>query len=237
MLRRMLKTRTHLVGVAVVGALLATASVAAAASPVTGSVAGPITEVKGQMFKLTTTLSPTGASTIHLGSKTAITQQVAGTRANLQKGVCVTAVGQKNGKGVVAATQVTVTKSVNGKCTGGFGQRSRPGGSRPPGSTPPTRPPGGGAGGFANFGFANGAISAIKGSTLTVHGQRGTTTVTVSAKTKVSKRITVGSSAIRVKQCAFVNGTSTDKGVNVSAQTVSISDPGPTGCSSGFRRP
>jgi hypothetical protein len=142
------------------------------------------------------------------------------------------AVGKKNAKGVVTATRVTISQAVKGTCTTGFTHRS---GTRPTGA-----PPGSGSGGFsgfANFGFAFGAVSKVKGSTLTVKSSRGTTTVIVPAKTQILKTVRVGSSAITVKICAFVRGTSTDKGVKVKAQDVSLSKPSKTGCTSGFRRP
>ena len=180
---------------------------------------------------------------MQVSSATVITEQATGSRADLKKGACLTALGQKNSKGVVAATRIMISRPVKGRCGGGFGQGDRANGSRPrangsppQGSTTPRRPPGG-TGGFANFGFANGAISAIKGSAITVHNQRGSTSVTVSAKTQVLKTISVGASAIKVKLCAFVRGTSTDKGVTVAAQNISLSNPGPNGCNSRFRGP
>lgn len=210
------------------------ASMAVAATPVSGSVSGPVTSVKGQTFKLTTSLSPTGSSTVQVNSATLITEQSAGTRADLKKGVCATALGQKNKKGVVAATRIMLSQPAKGKCTTGFGRPGSQGGSPPQGAR--RQQPPGGAGGFANFGFANGAISAIKGSTLTVHNQSGSTTVTVSSKTQVTKTTNVGASAIKVKMCAFVRGTSTDKGVTVKAENVGLSQPGANGCTFQPRR-
>ena len=107
-------------------------------------------------------------------------------------------------------------------------RRQRPAG----GSGPPK-----GNGGFAGFGFATGAITEIKGSTLTLHGQRGSASVTVSAKAQLTKTVSVGASAIKVKVCAFVRGTSSDKGITVAAQDVGLSKPGPGGCTPRFRRP
>jgi hypothetical protein len=49
--------------------------------------------------------------------------------------------------------------------------------------------------------------------------------VTLSSKTAYTKTVTVGASAIKAKLCAFVRGTSTDKGVTISAQNVSLSKP------------
>jgi hypothetical protein len=215
---------------AVAGAALSATAVAGAAAPVQGSIAGPITATKGKTFTVKTALSPTGSSKVTVGTKTTITEQVAGKQADLRTGVCVMATGSKKGS-VVAATRITVSQAVKGKCGGGFGRGTRPGSgarpggrSRPPGFTPP-----------ANFGFAFGAIAAVKGTTLTVHSQqRGNTSVTVSAKTQIDRTAQVGSKAIAVKLCAFVRGTSSDKGVTVQAQNVALSKPGPNGCNSRF---
>jgi Domain of unknown function (DUF5666) len=208
---------------------------AAAATPVSGSVDGPVTAVKGSTFKLKTSLSPTGSSTVSVVSATVITEQAVAPHSALRKGACVMAVGKKNAKGVVTASRVTVSAAVKGSCTSGFTRRGGTGGGPPQGGGG-QRPPGGFTG-SANFGFAFGQVTKTKGSTLTVKGFRGTTTVTVPAKTQVLETKRVGPSAIEVKMCAFVRGTSTDKGVKVKAQNVSLSKPTKTGCTSGFRRP
>ena len=234
---------------AVVAAACALAGAASAASPVSGSISGPVTSVKGSTFTVTTSLSPTGKSTVTVGKSTTVTAQETMALSSLKTGVCVMATGQKNSKGVVAAQRISVTTPVKGQCTGGFrGFRGGGGsgtGTRPPGSgTGGQRPPGagsgnGGFGNFANFGFAFGQISAVKGDTLTVKGQFGakatTTTVTVSAKTQLSKTAQVGASGIAVKDCAFVRGTSSDRGVTVTAQNVALTKPTSAGCQFGFR--
>jgi hypothetical protein len=214
------------------------ASVAAAAGPVAGSVSGPVTSVKGKTFKLTTPLSPTGSSTVSVGSATTITEQVTGARGDVRNGACVTAIGQKNSKGIVTATRVTITQPVKGQCVGGFGARGgngpRPGGTQPP-RNGTGRPPGG-FGGLANFGFASGKVTAVKGDTVTVKGQAGKTSVTLTKKSQFTKTERVGSSAIAVKLCAFVRGTSADKGVTVKAADVSLTKPSSRGCAAGFRQ-
>ncbi len=229
-------------GVAAAAALVA-AGVAAAAAPVQGSIAGPVTAVKGKTFTVKTSLSPTGSSKVTVGSKTQITTDAAGKRADLKKGACVTAMGTKKGA-VVTAARLTIVPAVGGKCTTGFGGR---GGNRvrPPGSGTRAagRPAGGGQGGGgqgfqrpANFGFAFGAVTAVKGSTVTVKGQQGSTKVTVSAKTQITTTVHVAVSAIKLESCAFVNGTSTDKGVTVTAQDVRLTQPRNGSCTFGGRR-
>lgn len=221
------------------------AASAAAATPVAGSVFGPVTSTKGSTFVVKTSLSPTGSSKVSVVSGAAITEQVTAPRSGLKVGACVSALGSRNAKGVVAATRVSLTAAVKGQCESGFrpGGGSGPGG-RPPGSGAPpgpgTQSPPGGFGGNASFGFAFGTVTKLKGETLTVHGTRGSTmvntTVTVSSKTQLLETAHVPESAITTKMCAFVDGTSTDKGVTIKAQTIMLSKQTRGTCTNGFRR-
>jgi hypothetical protein len=244
-------TRASIVLAALVGSLAIGTGIAVGATPVQGSVVGPVTAVKGKTFTLTTPASlnvPKNRSTVTVVSATVITEQKPGTVKSVKAGLCASALGTRNSKGVVAAQRITLTKPVKGACNTGFGGRGpRPGGSGSPpsggGQSPPGGGTGGGGGGFGgsgNFGFAFGTITSVKGSTLTVKGTRGgtttTTTVTVSAKTSVDQTLRVKASAIKVKLCAFVRGTSPDKGVTVKAQSISLSQPTATGCTTGFRQ-
>jgi hypothetical protein len=241
MLNRAARACLAALTVAGAGAALTT-GVASGAAPVQGSISGPVTSVKGKTFSVKTTLSPTGSSKVTVGSKTTITEQVTVKQSDLKTGICVMAVGTKQGATVVARS-ITVSRPVKGKCVSGFARGPRPGGGPPNGAPPRNgggyRPPNGSRSGFnpANFGFAVGGVSAVKGSTLTVHGQNGTTKVTVSKTTMIRKTIQVTSNAVAARLCAFVRGTSSDKGVTVQATDVSLSKPGPNGCTFGFRGP
>ena len=230
---KMQRLRTGLAATAVVAVGAVLASAATAATPVNGSVAGPVVAVKGKTFTVTTTLSPSGKSTATVTSKTTVTSQTSSKLADVKKGACVMATGTKKGT-AVAATRVTITTASGGQC----GQRPGGGaGGRPGGGG--TRPGGGGGGGGtppANFGIANGTVSAVKGSTVTVKGRQGSTTVTLSSKTVYTKTVSVGASAITSKVCAFVRGTSADKGVTISAQNVSLSKPVSGKCTTPGRR-
>jgi hypothetical protein len=93
----------------------------------------------------------------------------------------------------------------------------------PPGNRQP-RP------GAANFGVAAGSITAVNGSTLTVKDRTGPMTATFSAATQLLREARVGANAITKGSCAFVRGTSTDKGVTVEAQAVNLSAPTANGC-------
>ena len=55
-------------GIAVVAAALVLVPAASAASPVQGSLFGPVVSVKGTTFTITTTLSPSGKSLVSAGS-------------------------------------------------------------------------------------------------------------------------------------------------------------------------
>jgi hypothetical protein len=235
-------TRRIGIGLSALAAAAAVVGAASAAAPVSGSISGPVAAVKGSTFTVTTSLSPTGKAKVDVSKSTTITTQQTLAQSALKSGLCVMANGQKNSKGVVAAQRVSLSTPVKGQCTAGF-TRGGPGGGAPPtGGQPPPGAGGGNGGGFgnfANFGFAFGTISSVKGDTLTVKGMVNkkavTTTVTVGAKTQISKTVKVGISAVEVKDCVFVRGTSTDKGVTVQAQDVTLTKPTANGCQFGFR--
>lgn len=212
-------------------AALAAAGSAAAASPVTGSIFGRVLAVRGGSFTMRSPQVPGGRAVVTVGSAT-ISERVAGSRSDLRKGLCATATGTTK-NGAVTARRVSLSQPVEGSCTGGFGGRTRPGGARRPPTT--TRP----SGGFrrpADFGFAVGAITAVGGSTLTLHGPRGTQTVTLAKTTQIEKTVTVRS--VSTTSCAFVLGTSGDQGKTVKAQRIQLTPATAAGCSFGFgRRP
>jgi hypothetical protein len=225
----MLRPRTYLALAVPVAACAAGVGIASAA-PTRGSISGPITAVAGSTFKVKTALSPTGTSTVTVGKQAAIVEQRPGTKADLKKGACVMATGTTKNK-VVDATRISITGLRS--CTSPFGGRrpNRTGGT-PPGRT-------GNPNGFrrpANVALAFGTITAVKGSTLTVKGFRGTTRVAVNGKTAITERAKVGVSALAKSLCAFVFGTSSDKGVTVQATDVELSRPVNGSCRA-LRRP
>jgi Domain of unknown function (DUF5666) len=243
--------RSILVPVALVGALAIGGGTAGAASPVQGSISGPVTAVSGKTFTVKTPANlgvPKNTSKVTVVSSTVITEQGSGTRASIKKGLCVTAIGAKSKKGVVTAQRVTLRAAVKGSCTNAAFGRGGGAGRRPPTGTNPNRPPGGtgtgtgqrppGSGGFgrnANFGFASGTVTAVKGSTVSVKGQTGTTSFVLAKTTQIDQTLTVTAKAIKAKLCVFVNGTSPDKGATVTAQSIALTKPTSGGCFAGFR--
>jgi len=225
---------------------IALAALVAGAAPVQGSVCGPVVAVKGETFTITTSLSPNGKSIVSAGSAR-ITEQVSAPRSDLKVGACVMATGAKNSKGVVTAQRISISAPVKGKCGGGnFFRAGGTGGGNRPRVTPPPgsrQPPPGGFRRPANFGFAFGSVTKLSGSTLTVEGvafgsgKASTTTVMFSSKTALSETTTIKAADMTTKVCAFVRGTSTDKGKTVKATDVALTPESNGTCTSRFRRP
>jgi hypothetical protein len=215
-------------------AALGVPAAALAAAPVVGFIAGKVTSAKGGKLVVQ---GQSGVSGVTLSKSTVVVENEPGSSRDLAKGACVVANGQRAKDGSVAAATVTVSAAGKNGCDAGFGGRGgpRPNGRRPNGQRPP-RPAGQQGRQFpANFGFAAGSISSVKGSKLQVKGQRGTTTVVVSSSTRILKTARVDGGAVKTGSCVFVRGTSTDNGLTVSAQNVTVSPAGPNGCLAGFR--
>jgi hypothetical protein len=209
----------------------ALAALAIAASPVQGSVFGPVVAVEGSTFTITTSLSPTGRSLVSAGSAR-ITEQATAPRSALKVGACVMANGAQKTKGVIAADRVSIIAPIKGSCARPFVRGTQPR-ARQGGATAPS------AGGFRggggrSGGFAFGEVTKLAGSTLIVKSPFGTTTVTISSKTALTHLVTIKVSAITTKTCALIRGTSTDKGKTVKAVDVSIT-PERNGSCTAFR--
>jgi hypothetical protein len=213
---------------------IAAAALVLVASPVQGSVSGPVVAVKGTTFTITTPLSPNGRSVVSAAGAH-ITEQAPAPRSSLKVGACVMANGAQKSKGVIAADRISITAATKGSCAQPVVRQARPpGAGTPPAGTPPA--PGGFRTGGSGRpgGFAFGEVTKIAGSTLTVKGPLGTTAVTISSKTALTHLVTIKASAITTKTCAFVRGTSTDKGKTVKAADVSIT-PERNGSCTAFR--
>lgn len=128
----------------------------------------------------------TGQVTVSWSSSTVFTETVTLSSSAVAVGDCVTATG-KSSSGAITATSVSITKPVNGSCTGRGGFGGAPGGGGFGGNFP--RPAGssghrifGGTGsngstsrpslpaGAADFGFASGKVTSVSGSKLVISG-------------------------------------------------------------------
>jgi hypothetical protein len=200
----------------------------------------------------------TGQVTVTFTASTGFSQTRSVTVAALAVGDCVTAIGQRPSSSSAApggspgadrptsfaAASVSIAPAVNGSCSAaGFGGGNRPSG-RPTGARPSgsARPSGGfGGGGFG--GVATGKLSALSADTMSVQvtgraGQAGTVDqVSLTAGTTYTETVTVNSSALKVGECVTAVGSTNSTGA-VSATRISLSTPGPNGCTVGFgRRP
>jgi hypothetical protein len=223
-------------------AALSSAS-ALAASPVSGFIVGQVISLKPGSFVVKSSFGSVGDSTVTLGSGSTVIEQLTASRSDLKLGACVVADGQSASGGAVEASRITISQPVKGSCSNGFfgrggaGRAGRPGGA-PPGGAPPSGNAAGAGGrsftGSGNFGFASGTITSISGSTLTVKGQSTTSTVTLASSTELLAMQAVSPAKIALDACVRVAGTSSDGGATITASSVSLSTPGPNGCSGGF---
>lgn len=214
-----------------------------------GGVRGTIAAVTGQVMQLQDTSSQTAVAWT---SSTVISQQVAGSLADVTPGVCILATTASSGTATAstsgAATFVTITQPVNGACAAGFGGAAgaAPGGGMPTGAprsgARPSGAPTGGAGGFARP--VDGLVTAVSGSTITVQTTTraagtsgtatpgtaspgtttGTATVTVDSATTYRTTKTADASVIVVGQCATARGQADTSG-KVTATSIVVSPP------------
>jgi hypothetical protein len=199
-----------------------------------------------------------GQVTVTFTATTPITETVSVTSADVKVGSCVSVVGTPATSGSTAsgstarsvtATTVTVSTPVNGSCNaaagfGGGGGFGGPRGTFSPNPTFSPRPrPTGSRGAFGGFGGANGKVTSLSAAGFAVQGRNrsqgaGAATsidVVTTAATKYLKVVTVHPSALKVGQCITALGTANSIGA-VAARSIRISQPGPSGCVTGFGR-
>jgi hypothetical protein len=191
----------------------------------------------------------TGQVSVTYGTTTRFTQTSKESVSALVAGECVTAIGARSATGTSSgssaaggptsftATTITVTPATNGSCTGAgrFGSGTRPSGSARP-SGAPTGARGGGFGAFAS-----GKIISVSGATVLIQainptsGASSTDTVTTTAATTVTATVAATAAALKVGECVSATGPTSSTGA-VAATRITLSTPGPTGCTAGFGR-
>ena len=232
--------RILLVGVAAVSMTACGAATSASgsqpkASPSGGGgngVAGQLAQLSGNKLELS---GQNGVTNVTFSSSTRVTETAVGTLADVVAGVCITAAGQKDATGAIAATTVTLTpkRLMNGTCTPAA-RNASPNPNRSP------RPRPSGAGNFpsppANFTFVRGEVASTSGTTVTVNVTGGgTQTVTVPTTARITKQQQISTSQLAVGQCIVATGQKNSSGT-VQARTLSITPKGPTGCTFGGGR-
>jgi Domain of unknown function (DUF5666) len=220
-------------------------------------VVGTAAAVSGSSLEVQNPTS--GQVTVTFTASTPITDTVSVTSKDVTVGSCVTVVGKPSAAGAAAksvtATSVTISAPVKGDCTGaggfgggGFGGFGR--GGTGTGATPrpsfSARPrPTGSQGAFGNgtFGGADGKVTSVSAGGFVVQARTraagsGTATETsvtviITSASTYLKTITASASALKVGLCVTAVGTANSIGA-VAARSIRISQPGPSGCVSGF---
>jgi hypothetical protein len=207
------------------------------------AVSGSTIEVQNQQ---------SGQVTVKFTSSTKFTNSTSATLADVKVGSCVSVAAASGGAQATAltATTVGITAATSKGCAvtgfgggaggfGGGGQGGFGGGTRTPNPSRAPRPSGANGPAGGNFGRAFGQVSAVSATGFTVKGvARGstpavTTVVTVNSATKYTKSGSATSAALAVGDCVAAIGTADDTGA-ITARTIGISKPGPSGCTAGF---
>jgi hypothetical protein len=221
-------------------------------------VVGTAAAVSGSSLEVQNPTS--GQVTVTFTATTPITETVTATAKDVTVGSCVTVVGKPSAAGSatgpVTATTVTISAPVKGNCAGGAGFGGGGGGGFGPGgggagvgATPrpsfsPRPRPTGSRGAFGNgaFGGANGKVTSASATGFVVQargrtaGTAGTdisVTVITNSASKYLKTVTAKPSALKVGQCITALGTPNSIGA-VAARSIRVSQPGPSGCVTGF---
>jgi len=211
-------------------------------------VVGTAAAVAGSSLEVQNPTS--GQVTVTFTATTPITDTVAVTSKDVTVGSCVTVVGTPSAAGAAAksvtATSVTISAPVKGNCTGaggfGGGGFGRGQGSATPRPSFSARPrPTGSRGAFGNgaFGGADGKVTSVSATGFVVQARSRTAgsdtsvTVVTTAASKYLKTVTAAPSALKVGQCITAVGTTNSIGA-IAARSIRISQPGPTGCVTGF---
>jgi hypothetical protein len=189
---------------------------------------GQLVQVSGQTLILT---GPNGDTTVTVTATTTYTKTSIATLADILKGTCIVANGQKDPtSGAITATNVRISpKTAAGCAAPGFGPGGAPGASPPAGASPRPTPSG-----QANAAFVTGEVTAVSGTSVTVKTAAGANqTISVAAAATITDTADVTIAALQNGQCLRANGTK-DAAGSVQATSVTITPAGPSGtCTTG----
>ena len=210
-------------------------SAAPSSSPSPGAgfrngASGQLVQINGQTLILT---GPSGDVTVTYTTSTTFTKTSIGTLADIVRGTCIFATGQKDAAGAVTTTTVLISpKTASGCAARGFGPNGGQGGSPAPGASPrpsPTARPSA----AANAAFVSGEVTSVSGPSITVQTANGSQTISVGSAAAITHSATVTASALQNGQCVRANG-SMDSAGDVQATSITITPAGPSGtCTAG----
>ena len=159
-------------------------------------------------------------------------------RADVRQGACVTANGQAAKDGTVTAVRITLSTPVQGQV---HRRLRRPparlrergtGSARPARRSGPRR-----ARARRQLRLRRRRRHGRRGSTVTVKGPRGTTKVTLSKTTQITRTVEATSAADPREAVRVRPRHERRQGKTVKAQQIALTQPTATGCMRGFRRP
>jgi hypothetical protein len=182
-----------------------------------------------------------GQVTVDFNSSTTFTNTVAATLADVKAGSCVAVVASSGNMQTMTARTVAISQPTANGCTaGGFGGGGnfRAGGaSRSPNPSRRPRPSGTPNPNAGRIAF--GSVTVVQSGGFTVkdvaRGQQAaqTTVVQTNTTTTFTQTQTATSAALAVGVCVAALGPSDDTGA-ITAKSISITKPGPSGCTQGF---
>lgn len=189
---------------------------------------GQLVQVNGQTLILT---GPNGDTMVTVTATTTYTKTSIATLADIVKGTCVVANGQKDpASGAITATNVRISPRAAAGCTAGFGPGGNPGAFSPPANATPRPTPSG----QANLAFVAGEVTAVSGPSITVKTAAGASqSFSVASAATITDTADVTAAALQNGQCLRAIGAKDSAG-NVQATSVTITPAGPSGtCTAG----
>jgi hypothetical protein len=192
---------------------------------------GQLVQVNGQTLIVT---GPNGDITVTFTSATTFTKTSIATLADITKGTCIVANGQKSTTGAITATSVRISPKTATGCASNRAFAPTPAAGQSPRPTPTPRPT---PSGQANFAIVTGEVTAAGGTSVTVLNQaKVSQTITVASAATITKTADVTSADLQNGQCLRANGTRNATG-DVQATSITITPAGPSGtCSTGGGR-
>lgn len=203
---------------------------------------GEIAAVSGDTLQVRSQMA--GQVAVTVTDATTVTDQAAGTLADVKAGVCVVVRSATAGDAsatetagpteVDAATVAIVAAGDDGCDAVGMFGGGPGGGPRPtdlpsdfpsdlPSDLPTDRPSGMPDGGRMGAFGTNGEVTSVTATAFVVKGNDGDVTVTVGSDTTYTKQVASDATALTVGRCVRVDGDADDAGA-VTARTIQVSD-------------
>ena len=191
---------------------------------------GQLVQVNGQTLTLT---GPNGDTTVTVTATTTYTKTSIATLADITKGICIVANGQKDpSSGAITATNVRISPKTAAGCAARpvgpsprAGQTPVPPADATPRPSPSVQP---------NAAFVAGEVTAIAGTSVTVKTEAGASqAITVASAATITETAVVTPAALQNGQCVRASGPRDSAG-NVQAASITITPAGPSGtCTTG----